>query len=388
MLTIYRFFKGYLKIKFSGEKGEKLLNIFANNSLNTWNMIYDSGYITGCIDIKSFKKLKNLKTGSGIKVKVLSKHGLPFFVNKNKNRCGILVGFAIFLIIIKFLSSYIWYIDIIGNNRISNTEILKICNEIGIKEGIKSNLIDSKNDANKIILANKEIAWASLNVEGCKLTVNISETEENTYTGNLPSNIKAKADGIITKIKASNGETVVKIGDTVRKGDVLISGVKSSAQSTIFLQSIGEIYAKTTRVYKEYKPFNETIKLTKNKTHNKSVLKVFNVTFPLFIGKIGDIKVLKKSEHPLSLFGKNLPIGIISIKYKDTYKKKISNTKDELVKILNKRIENKITNDNIKPLTTLKDDVIISEKGVTVYKEILCEEEIGKEEEIVLNTAN
>lgn len=388
MLTIYRFFKGYLKIKFSGEKGEKLLNIFANNSLNTWNMIYSGGYITGCIDIKSFKKLKNLKTGSGIKVKVLSKHGLPFFVNKNKNRCGILVGFAIFLIIIKFLSSYIWYIDIIGNNRISNTEILKICNEIGIKEGIKSNSIDSKNDANKIILANKEIAWASLNVEGCKLTVNISETEENTYTGNLPSNIKAKADGIITKIKASNGETVVKIGDTVRKGDVLISGVKSSAQSTIFLQSIGEIYAKTTRVYKEYKPFNETIKLTKNKTHNKSVLKVFNVTFPLFIGKIGDIKVLKKSEHPLSLFGKNLPIGIISIKYKDIYKKEISNTKDELVEILNKRIENKITNDIIKPLTTLKDDVIISEKGVTVYKEILCEEEIGKEEEIVLNTAN
>ena len=364
------------------------LNIFANNSLNTWNMIYDSGYITGCIDIKSFKKLKNLKTGSGIKVKVLSKHGLPFFVNKNKNRCGILVGFAIFLIIIKFLSSYIWYIDIIGNNRISNTEILKICNEIGIKEGIKSNLIDSKNDANKIILANKEIAWASLNVEGCKLTVNISETEENTYTGNLPSNIKAKADGIITKIKASNGETVVKIGDTVRKGDVLISGVKSSAQSTIFLQSIGEIYAKTIRVYKEYKPFNETIKLTKNKTHNKSVLKVFNVTFPLFIGKIGDIKVLKKSEHPLSLFGKNLPIGIISIKYKDIYKKEISNTKDELVEILNKKIENKITNDNIKPLTTLKDDVIINDTGVTVYKEILCEEEIGKEEEIVLNTAN
>ena len=49
-----------------------------------------------------------------------------------------------FFLIIVFLSQFIWNIEVIGNKTIDRKDIIKSCEEIGIKEGVPAAAIDTK----------------------------------------------------------------------------------------------------------------------------------------------------------------------------------------------------------------------------------------------------
>lgn len=388
MLTVIRFIRGYLVICFSGEQGEKLLNVFADNSLNVWNMVYKKGKITGCIDIKSFKKLRKLKRGLNIRIKILQKRGLPFLVKDYKTHSGLLVGFAVFMLIIKLLSLHIWCIDVIGNENISREEIISECDKIGIKEGIKASKIDTKKDVIKLLLNNKNIAWASFNIEGSRLTVNLSETAKYTYENKLPVNIKAKRDGIITSISITGGEALIKTGDTVKKGDILISGVNNTLKSTVFTRAGGTVKAKTRREFNSFKPFESQITMLEDNTKSVRAISFLGVYFPIYIGKIGDKKIVKARSDNLTLSGQKLPCGIITVKYKETYKKTVKNSEEEIDLMLKNDIEKQIEKKDIKVLETISEERKTTNKGISLKKIVLCEETISEEDIILLDKLN
>ena len=138
MLRLFRYLRGYIIIVFSGENAEKILNICANNGLNIWGMICKKGCITAKMDIGSFKELRTLRRGTKTKIKIIKKCGLPFFTEKYKHRIGFVTGALLFLAVLQLLSNYIWSIEVNGNKRITEKEIISMCGEMGIKTGIKS----------------------------------------------------------------------------------------------------------------------------------------------------------------------------------------------------------------------------------------------------------
>ena len=59
----------------------------------------------------------------------------------------------------------------------------------------------------------------------------------------MPTNLKAAADGIIKRIDVTSGNCIVKVGDTVAKGDILVSGMEERADGTKFVHSAGRVTA-------------------------------------------------------------------------------------------------------------------------------------------------
>ena len=90
-------------------------------------------------------------------------------------------------------------------------------------------LSDTGQAKRDILLKVDEIGWLSVNIIGSHANVEVKEKIEKPELEDNPSpcNIKASADGVITKITAGEGMSQVKKGSGVAKGDLLISGVST-----------------------------------------------------------------------------------------------------------------------------------------------------------------
>ncbi len=315
MLFLYRFFCGFLKVEFYGIYPEKVLNLCAKNGINMWSAKYKKQKIRCKIIAGDFLRLRKILRKSGIRVNILEKRGFPFFIKKYNKRFGILVGLIVFFSFLQIMSGYIWIIDVVGNEAVNDSEIISACEEIGIKQGTRKSKISPKADAQELLLKNDKLAWGSLNIEGCRLTVNVTEITEKAVNSATATNLVATQDGVIKHIDVKSGNCIVKVGDIVRKGDVLVSGIIENLSGTRFVQSRGEIIAETETEITLEERFVKKEALPNGKVKTKRVIEFFTLKIPLYLGAEKGLYETENSVWQFKLFGQNLPIKIYTKKF-------------------------------------------------------------------------
>lgn len=383
MLWLFRYFAGYLYIVIKGEYNENVLNLCAQNRIILWNSRLHKKDIETCITINDFKRLRTIIRGNKVKLHIIKKAGLPFKIQKNRNRSGLFIGFIILALFLKIMSGYIWVIDVSGNKKVKSYEILNACRQIGITEGIRAKDINPKTDREHLLLKCDSLSWASLNIEGCRLTVNVTEIGKLPEKEESATNLKAKADGIIKKIDVTLGNCVVKVGDTVKKGDLLVSGISETANGTKFTRSLGEIYAKTTREYKLSKPYKQEIISPTGETKQKRVLEFFTLKIPLYLGKETKSYYSELKQKNCTLFSKTLPIRMYTREFQYTNKYTLTYKQENLKEQLQKELLEKIREDKIKSYETLKTDYFETQDGISLSALISAEENIAISEKLL-----
>lgn len=389
MITSWRFLFGYLTISFCGDFTEQLLNAAAKNNIKIWNLIYKKGCITGNISVKNFLKLRYVKRGIKCKIKIISKNGLFFHLRKYAKRSGFYIGIILFLAIQLILSNFVWIINVVGNEKISKQEILDSCAKIGIVEGMYKKKLNVKYDAQKLLLQQKGLAWGSLNLEGCILTVNVSETAvSDKEQRETPSNIKASLGGKISKIDVKSGNVLVKVGDTVSKGDLLVSGVIERFSSSLFVYSEGTILAKTTRTYSAEGKFVQKAITQTGNVKNRVTIEFFKFKLPLFLGSVKGEFNYAKNINTLKLFNKKIPIKIAKEKFYFTQKDKVEYSAEMLEKMLYDDITNQVKESNLISAVESGRELICSDDGILLKITYDCEENIAVQDKIILDTEN
>lgn len=389
MIWLWRFLQGYLTITFCGEKAEQILNAAAKNRINFWNLRCKKDSIIGNISIKNFYKLRIAKRGIKCKVKIIEKKGLRFHTKKYISRTGFLIGLLSFFAILEILSNFVWIINIDGNKRISTEEILNSCKKIGITECMLKSKINNKYDAQRLLLEQKELAWGSFNLEGCILTVNISETEvSDKQESELPSNIKASFDGKISKIDVTTGNVMVKVGDTVSKGDLLVSGVVEKFSSTLFVHSKGTINALTTHTFSAEGKFVQQITKENGKTAKHTAIEFFGLKVPLYLGGVKEDYNCEKNSKNLKLFNKRIPVKIAEEKYYFTKVQEIKYDATTLEQKLYNDIKKQVEDYVFISAQEADREIINTQEGMLLKITYNCEENIAVQDKILLNTEN
>ena len=385
-LKFFRFLKGSIKVKAYGGFPERIINICYKKQISIWNIKNKNENIYFYTDVNGFKNLRYAKRNSGVKLKAVNKYGFPFFAVKRKDRYGLIIGAVIFFAVINFLSSFVWNINIVGNKNISDSEVIKLCNSIGIKEGMKRTKIESALMRNEILLKTNKISWISFNVEGSVLNVNVSENNVIEKTKKEPSNLIAKSDGIIKKIEVRNGETAVKINGTVKKGDLLVSGITEyEGGLSSFINSSGEVYAETEKEISVSTPLTVTETVTEEKEYNRYMLTFFGIDIPLYLGSIKgdyDINITeKKIEHN----GFYAPVFITKaeIHKKNKVLKKL--TYNQAKEILTEELNKKQKEENYISVSKTIDKAELKENRLTVTRKITGVENIAVEEKIKIS---
>lgn len=388
MLRIIRFFKGFLIIGFSGENAEKILNLCSVNGIVLWNTRCRKGYITTCISIKDFKKLRIIKRKIKTRIRIIKKCGLPLKKIKIITRPGMISGLVLGMIFLRIMSLYVWDVNVCGNSSLNTKDIIGVTKSLGIDCGVLKNKIDTLNLPQDIVLEIPQISWCAVNIEGSRLTVDITEVSKQKEKSNSPCNIVAKCDGIITKVKATSGTVMVRPGDVVVKGQVLISGINENLTGNVFVEAKGEIVAKTVHKFKSTKEYEKMQTNEIGKTKTKKLIKLLNINIPLFINDNKDYKVLKTKEKQLNFFGKKIPVIKYYIYYKNTtsIKKKISGKTLEKEFIDN--IDKKLKNSSCVCYELTEFYAKNGTDSITLDATYNCEEKIGKVDAIIMDVKN
>lgn len=247
---LWNFLKGYVVIRVEGLSLEKFINLTVSRGIYLWGIKRQSyTSLTAKISISGFRQLRGISRKVRCRVRIVDKRGLPFIMHRYRKRKMLTAGIFIFLLIIYGLSFFIWSVEVEGTEKVDPQEILFKLESLGVKPGAFKPHIDSMLLENQLIVSFPELSWASLEIRGSRAVLRVKEAvlPPEVIDKDTPCNIVAAKDGIIEKMIVLDGQPAVKPGQTVRKGQLLVSGVIEHPDTigVRYVHSMGQVLART-----------------------------------------------------------------------------------------------------------------------------------------------
>mgnify|MGYP000252408246 CR=1 FL=1 len=209
----------------------------------------------------------------------------------------------------------IWEFRVSGNETVPDEVILRALEDYGITIGTRSLDIDQKDMRSHVLLELKDVVWLAVNVKGCVAQVQVVErVRGQAVVEDRLTNVVARCPGLVTRVEALGGQSMVLPGATVTQGQLLISGVADSKFGVArFMQGRGHVYARTWYELSVRVPMTAVEKSGEGKTTTRVALDVGKQRIKIY-GKgsmlgAGCDKIV--TYHPLTLpFGLRLPLTL------------------------------------------------------------------------------
>ena len=203
---------------------------------------------------------------NGIELRLVAAKGGKNITASMKRRFVLCIGVGVCIVLLAISSLFVWRIDITGNDTISDGVILRALSECGLKNGVFWPALSSDEVRGDMLMKLPDIAWLSVNVHNSCVEVVIHEriakpdiVNEAEYT-----DVKAAKSGYITKLSVLEGKALVSTGDTVSRGDTLISGtMDSETAADRQVHAMGSVQARTWYEINAQTPIYESVKTEK-----------------------------------------------------------------------------------------------------------------------------
>ncbi len=316
------YLRGYVTITVSGSYPERFLNVCANRHILIWDVFpCGTGVLKCSISLRGFHMLPPIARKTGVQIKIIKKNGLPMLFKRLKNRKWFVLGLLLCIIGLIIINQFIWKLEIVGCQKVSTDYVREKLEDYGLKIGAFRPYIDEKKLQNHMLIEVPELAWLWVDKKGSKVIVQVKERvmPPDLYDADALWDLVAAKDGVIDSMIIKNGNPMVKLGDTVRKGDVLVSGLLLSEKGVEprTVQSDGEIYARVwyekTKAFSLWNPIrNET-----GKTETKTTIHLFGQNIALFRSPNTSFDQFEEqnAKKELCLFGRYLGIGYSYTKF-------------------------------------------------------------------------
>lgn len=316
----------------TGEETLRFVNLCRNNGIELRHLVRRENAIQMEIDAENFKKLRPLVRKTHVKIHILNRHGPAFFFYRHKRRWWFLLGMTVFAGMIYILSLFVWQIDIDGNRKYTDALILQALAQMDVKTGCRKSEIDLPKIEEELRIMYNEITWVSASIAGTKLQIELREgdlkisgssgggqtgnvkrvenRENNPKTQNgesetdLPANLVADEDAIITNLVVRRGTVAVRYGDEVKKGDVLIEGKvyiyneDETLKKVDYLTAEGDVFGKYQELYEKHYQRKHEVRSYTGKNYRELGVAIVGKSFCLPVWE----NILKKQleENTLS----------------------------------------------------------------------------------------
>jgi len=216
---------GFISLYLKGDNPEKIINLALARGIFIWDIKKQGEGIHLKVRTSGFEAFKNIINENHFEMEVIKKQGLPFYKTVMRRRLGLMTGALLFVLTLYLMSSFVWFVEVSGNNSIDRSRILITAARHGIYPGAaKWNF--SRIEVEEAMLRDlSEIAYIQCDIRGVKVSIKVVEKilPDGEITG--PCHLTAARDGVVEEILVLDGQAHVKVGDVVAKGDILISGV-------------------------------------------------------------------------------------------------------------------------------------------------------------------
>ncbi len=388
LVHLWNYIRGYVIIVVSGLSVERFINICSKRQILLWDIVRkDNEAAILKASLRGFKLMRPAAKKSGCRVRIQKRCGLPFFLSRFKKRKGFKLGFLIFISLLALSTSILWDIEITGCKPEMMPQVMNVLNMEKIGRGSFKMGLDPKSLASRIILKVDGIAWVGVEIKGVKLFVTI---EERVAVPELMSNdeffhVVAERDGLIIDMAVLAGKALVKEGETVKKGQILVSGKLESKYpelGTRDVHALGRVIARTW--YESSLPvsmeYNQRIRT--DRTHEIVYLKFLDGKLRL-PGGDHPFEIYETSTYDKTLagpFGLKLPIGLTVEKSFEIMERQVTLTEEEAISIAAETARNNLAH-RLPSDSKVVDEKVNQVKGENnqMYIQVVleCEEDIA-----------
>ncbi|MCL6446905.1 MAG: sporulation protein YqfD [Armatimonadetes bacterium] len=355
ILRLINFFTGYVTLLVQSDAPEKLINLAAGRGILLWDVQMPAeGRVFLKIRLSAVKPFKHIARKTGSRFEIYERRGLPFLLARLKRRKALVAGGAFFLLAIYFLSSFVWFVEVSGNQRIAEYDIIKAAEAAGLERGTPRWKLNVGAVEKRIQEQLPVLSWVGVYIRGTKADIKVVEKTLAEEKEAGFSHVVAVKAGLVEDVLVLKGHPAVKKGDTVAPGQVLISGIVPPPEAAAAEQEGAEKEAKPAppepayvdargivRARVWYEEYGEAPLVEKGKRYTGRVVT------KLWI-KIGEKEIILKGppEVPFALyqqesFTKKLPewrnlrpgVELITLKYRELQDYTITRSRAQAVQL-------------------------------------------------------
>ncbi len=146
-----------------------------------------------------------------------------------------------------WIPTRVLFVQVEGNSQVSTQQILLSAENSGICFGASVRKLRSERIKNRLLSEIPQLQWVGVNTKGCVATITVAERTvqpQQEFENSISSVISAR-DAMIMDLTATSGNVLVKPGDVVKKGQVLISGYTDCGLKILATQAQGDVFGRT-----------------------------------------------------------------------------------------------------------------------------------------------
>lgn len=249
-MTFWRSIGGAVVVELTSAEPEDALSAISKAGIELSWVHHEKDLVCSfTVRRRDYARLAKLCKKRGEVLKVLQQKGLYYGLARLSARKLLLVGMGVILFSAFYLPTRVLFVRVEGNDSVPEKQIISAAEECGIRFGASRRLVRSEKVKNALLDAVPQLQWAGVNTSGCTAVISVQERtqslEDSENSG--VSSIVADRDGYVLSTVVTRGTAQVQPGQTVRKGQTLISGYTECGICIQATQAQGEIIAQTRR---------------------------------------------------------------------------------------------------------------------------------------------
>lgn len=239
-IFLYFFLFGYYEVTIEEKQKARVLNYFLRKKIAA----YPVNATVFRVAARNKKELE-MAANYSLRITLGEVFGVWALLKKHRARLGILLGMLASLFLLYFSSKVVWRVDVSGNELLSEREIVSNLETMGVGEGSMIGSLDFSAVSDSYRLLHPEIAHMDIYAVGTVLNVRVIESSHpKTASPSKPCHLVAACDAVIESFDVLHGKSVVKVGNVVKKGDLLVSGIVDGVHADTLLAAEGAVFGR------------------------------------------------------------------------------------------------------------------------------------------------
>ena len=333
--------RGIIDFKVSGENVYKFINGIRDKHIVCTSQQCRGGCFYGQIYRRDEKKAEDIADETGVNIEFTDRHGFRFKAMRYRFRFGIILGIIITFGFVFYCSNIVVSIEVCGNNEITREQIISALSDIGIYKGRFIPDINFHSCEQKLRLSIPDIAWTGIRHTGSRIVVDVTEVTAppEMILDDVPCNIVSAKDAQLIYADVYAGRLMKKIGDGIKKGDIIISGTVEDEKGNILKKhAMGNVIGIYNEEITFTQPFEESGQVYTGSEVNKKYFYFFGYRIPLFFDDTEpETYDYSESVNNFVFLGKEIPLGIVNTEYNPFTYDTVTYSEDEADKILEQK---------------------------------------------------
>lgn len=377
----------YVRFSLIGVDCEAFLSFLQNSGFKISALENKGGVLYGNVKPSDYIRISKYARKRRLRLRIEEKRGILFRLLPYRKRIGIPLGAVVFAALICFFSGKIWDIDISGNEKLGDEQILELLEDCGIYAGADSGSFVGAAAEVKAMLKLEELAWISIENQGSRVFVKINERltpEQAVIPLSAPCNVTAARAGVIVSAEVYRGRLLFPVGSAVARDDIVVSGtVDDGAGHVMQNHASAKIIAEFNEEVEFYQLYSTTETVKTGVVETADYIELFSFVYPSQRQYPKNSFVYRTETRLVTVFGLEMPWKIRRVIGEQTGQVAVTRSAEDVKRTLERQLERYCENFfSGAEIVSIDRSYLDDGEGIRLYATITARENIAVQKEI------